>query len=176
MMRIDLEIPILIVPKQTKGERIVTRRDGTRFVHHYTPKDVQQNVRSVERLLREYVPDEPLSGPLVVALFLWEVFPKSFPKYKREAGWWPRDTYPDCDNIAKNACDIMEAMGFYGRDGQISTLVVRTFWGLQRKTRIVIERERVPEVSPRVSIREPQPGPSLFESVEDLALGEPVLQ
>jgi len=125
---IQFEIPWLIAAKQADRSRIVTGK-GRQFVHHYQPKKVVDNARSLAALCSPYRPSKPLEGP--IRLDLYVVFPwlkKHRPKH-RQNGPIPKDTKPDADNTCKQILDVLQGCGFFSNDSQISDLRVRKRFG-----------------------------------------------
>ncbi len=89
-------------------------------------------------LLPHKVPT-PLRGPVRLSLeftFPWRT--KDTRKI-RARGRIPRDTRPDCSNLAKTTEDRLVAMGFLEDDGQVVELVVRKWFGAEPGIRVVLE-------------------------------------
>lgn len=85
--------------------------------------------RTIDQALQPFRVPMPLQGPVRLALdftFPWRV---SESKRVRARGRIPRDTKPDCSNLAKTTEDRLVAMGFLEDDGQVVELIVRKYFG-----------------------------------------------
>ncbi len=80
-----------------------------------------------ESLLTEYAPATPLDGPIRLELNFYFPYNKSHSK-KFKLTVQPKDTKPDCSNLAKTFEDCLCRMGFFHDDGQVSQLIVRKFY------------------------------------------------
>ena len=125
---IDFFIPHIARPKQGDRVRVVAPKKGKPFAAHYTPKDVKENAAVLAALMRPFVPAKPLEGPLSLALVFVFSWRKSESKKNIAMGSRWKDTKPDCDNLQKNICDVMERMGFYVNDSQLADVHVRKLW------------------------------------------------
>jgi Holliday junction resolvase RusA-like endonuclease len=93
-----------------------------------TPQLVEAK-RLIDTALMPFRVTAPMLGPVRLTLdftFAWRV---SEPKRIRARGRIPRDTKPDCSNLAKTTEDRLVAMGFLEDDGQVVELVVRKWFG-----------------------------------------------
>lgn len=83
----------------------------------------------LDALLLPHRPPVPFEGPLTLALtFTWP-WRKHTPKKIRALGRVPRETKPDCSNLAKTTEDRLVAMRFLQDDGLVARLVVEKYWG-----------------------------------------------
>jgi Holliday junction resolvase RusA-like endonuclease len=130
-----VEIPMRVMPKQTKENRALWVRDRQpgqkrRVMGRRTPQDVAANAQEMILRLRQYLPSGgPLTGPLLARIVVYEPFPKRRPTGASKALVWPRGTKPDCDNLSKQVCDVLEAAGFFAvGDGQIFSLSVQKYF------------------------------------------------
>ena len=82
---------------------------------------------TIDVLLKDHRPPAPLAGPLSLLLeFTWP-WRSSDSKRARSLGRIPRDTRPDCSNLAKTTEDRLVALRFLEDDGQVVELTVRKF-------------------------------------------------
>ena len=87
----------------------------------------------------------PLHGPLSLTLeFTWP-WRSSDSKRTRALGRIPRDTRPDCSNLAKTTEDRLVALRFLEDDGQVVELIVRKFIGSHPGIRV---RLRAVQINP----------------------------
>lgn len=83
----------------------------------------------IDTLLLAHRPPAPLTGPVELTLaFTWP-WRASDSKRIRSRGRIPRDTRPDCSNLAKTTEDRLVALRFLGDDGQVVRLVVEKWFG-----------------------------------------------
>ena len=86
---------------------------------------------TIDGLLLAHRPSAPLHGPLSLLLeFTWP-WRASDSRRARALGRIPRDTRPDCSNLAKTTEDRLVALRFLEDDGQVVELIVRKFIGDQ---------------------------------------------
>jgi len=138
MRKLDFFIPYIVAPKQTKNNRIVKRGDGSSYVGRFTPKAVKENEAALSALLAPYLPEWPLEGPLRAQYTFIYGWLKKHRKKDRERGWLPKDTRPDCDNLAKQINDVMEKMGFFGNDAAIWHMTTAKLFMARPGVKIVV--------------------------------------
>lgn len=95
--------------------------------------------RTIDEALMAHRLRSPICGPVRLTLeftFPWRV---SEPKRVRARGRIPRDTKPDCSNLAKTTEDRLVAMGFIEDDGQVIELTVRKFFGGDPGIQVTLE-------------------------------------
>lgn len=125
---ISFFVPWRVQPKQADRQQIRTRKDGSRYIHHYQSPKVTQNARDISSFVGEFVPSRPLEGPLQVLYAVTYPWRKSEAK-KNMAAPLPKDTKPDVDQLAKQLSDVLEHAGFFANDSQIAELHVSKCWG-----------------------------------------------
>jgi Holliday junction resolvase RusA-like endonuclease len=90
-------------------------------------------------LLMPHVPKQPLTGPLCLVVEFILPWRKSEKKsITNNFSAYPCATRPDCSNRIKQIEDVMTSLGFWEDDGQISSLVVRKWYGDKPGIRINI--------------------------------------
>ncbi len=117
-------VPYRAQPKQSV--RAYRTKDGK--VGTYRPQRVDENAKAVRTFMAAHRPDKPLEGPLRLELAFYYPWRKAATKAQRACGRQPKDTGPDCDNLAKQVADELEHMGFFTNDSQIADLHVQKFW------------------------------------------------
>lgn len=124
----------------------VTVRNG--FARGYKTEAQQANERTLEAWLKDFAPERPLDGPLVLAFIAALPVPKSVSKKDRAAmlsGEKYPDKKPDLDNLAKQLKDAMTRMAFWHDDSQIVSLQCCKTYGETGFWRVgVYEAVRVP--------------------------------
>jgi Holliday junction resolvase RusA-like endonuclease len=129
------EVFMAVEPKQTKKN--ATRRvwdpkqGGYRtYTARITPEKVVANAEEMKLRIRQFLPvGGPLRGPLKARYVIYETFPKQRPTGASKALVWPRGTKPDCDNLAKQISDVLEACGFFAvGDSQIFSQQIEKYW------------------------------------------------
>ncbi len=137
-MQIEFSIPFTVGAKQGDRSRVVMPRTGKPFVAHHPDPKTKRNAQALEALCLPYVPAKPLEGPLQLEMFVNYPWRKSESKKRRASAWQPKDTKPDADNIAKQVCDVLEGMGFFANDAQISDLRVSKGWAARAELEVTI--------------------------------------
>ena len=134
-MKITLHIP---PPKGTAQQQKTATRG--KFVTKYDPPNVKEMKRIFTSQLIPHKPLEPLEGALCLEVLFAYPYRKADAKKAQGRDIW-KDTQPDCDNLVKGLSDIMEKLGFFSNDGQISMLVVEKIWS--ETPRIEIELDEL---------------------------------
>ena len=101
----------------------VTVRNG--FARGYKTEAQQANERTLEAWLKDYAPEKPLDGPLVLEFVAALPCPASVSKRARAAMLSGDDMptkKPDLDNLAKQLKDAMTRMQFWQDDNQVVCL------------------------------------------------------
>lgn len=93
----------------------------------------------------------PMRGPVRLALEFTFPWRAKDSRKVRARGRIPRDTRPDCSNLAKTTEDRLVAMGFVEDDGQVVELIVRKWFGAEPGIRVVLEHV---EAAPLLAARE----------------------
>jgi Holliday junction resolvase RusA-like endonuclease len=83
----------------------------------------------IDTLLLAHRPPAPMTGPLALTLEYTWPWRASDSKRVRARGRIPRETRPDCSNLAKTTEDRLVALRFLEDDGQVVELTVRKFFG-----------------------------------------------
>lgn len=133
---------LAIVPPEAThhAKRIVRIGKGPKAFSKLADKPaLVEAKRTIDQALQPFRVPMPLQGPVRLALdftFPWRV---SESKRVRARGRIPRDTKPDCSNLAKTTEDRLVAMGFLEDDGQVVELIVRKWFGAEPGIRVVLE-------------------------------------
>ena len=117
----------------------------TRFGHKYTPSDVKQYARDIQRTFYatypKWLPSMFFDKPLKVELSVYMKMPNSFSKIKKHralAGELRPLVKPDCDNISKNILDALNGIA-YPDDKQIVELTIKKYYGNSDMVNVRIE-------------------------------------
>lgn len=95
-----VELPIIPIPKGRPRGRIVTKKDGTQFIHWYTTSETRDFEKAVSRLLGLLSHDK-ITGPVELRLTFNVSRPKSVSAKKRPLPC----VKPDLDNLIKSVLD-----------------------------------------------------------------------
>lgn len=95
--------------------------------------------KAIDAALRPHRVPAPLLGPVRLSLDFTFPWRTKDGRKVRARGRIPRETRPDCSNLAKTTEDRLVAMGFLGDDGQVVELVVRKWFGAEPGIRVVLE-------------------------------------
>ena len=119
-----------VPPKATAQQvSIMKRRDGTQFVGKKHGSNADKAQKSLFAMFYPFRPDEPLTGPLRLALgFVWPWRASESAKAKA-AGDIFSPVRPDADNLSKLVCDALTATGYWSDDSQVASLHVTKGWG-----------------------------------------------
>tara|TARA_R110000824_G_scaffold270047_1_gene458524 strand:+ start:2003 stop:2419 length:417 start_codon:yes stop_codon:yes gene_type:complete len=112
-------------PKGTAQQTKTACRGG--MSRRYDPPNVKAMKQIWTSSLIPHKPDEPLKGALSLEVLFAYPYRKADAK-KAQGRDILKDTQPDCDNMVKGLSDIMEKLGFFTNDGQISSLTVHKIW------------------------------------------------
>lgn len=117
----------------------------TRFGHRYTPSDVKQYAKDIQRTFASnypnWLPSMFFEKPLKVELTVYISMPKSFSKIKKQrahTGELRPLVKPDCDNISKNILDALNGIA-YPDDKQIVELTIKKYYGNSDLVNVKIE-------------------------------------
>lgn len=91
-----------------------------------------------QSLLLPFRPQAPLEGSVKLELNFYFPFNKGASKKFREC-IRPKNTKPDCDNLAKVFKDCLQRMCFFHDDGQVFDLTVRKFYSNSPGIQVVME-------------------------------------
>ncbi len=122
---------------------------------------------TIDTLLLPHQPPAPMLGPVILTLtFTWPWL-TSHSKRVRALGRVPRDTRPDCSNLAKTTEDRLAKLRFLEDDARVVRLVVEKWFGDTSGIGVRIEpwaSTRAPETqwSDAASPRTDLASPSLF--------------
>jgi len=135
-----------IPPKSTgqAGLRIMKKKNGQQFIGKFASSKSKKTQEELMTLLRPYVPDSPMEGPIKLFVFWCYPWRKAEPKKNRVLGRKHCDTRPDCDNLCKMLQDNMSRLGFWCDDAQIAHLEFIKYWA--DNPGIGIEITELPEV------------------------------
>ena len=145
MIAIEFFIPVEVLPKQTKRNRIATnRRTGRQYTARYTPAEVRANAEALALYAKRHVPNRPLRGPVLALFTFWFPFPARTSKSAVRHGWLKKHTAPDLDNLSKQLCDVLEGCGFFEVcDGQISDQQMLKLWGPRKYIGVNVRLEEL---------------------------------
>jgi len=132
----------MVPPKTTaqqKGQRAVTKPDGSTFIMHYKKKKTIQAENDLINMFAPHAPAEPLEGPLYLLMRFTYPWRKTEKKKNLALGELPMDKRPDADNIFKTAGDVLTKLLFYNDDSQIADLRIQKFWGDNPGITVVIK-------------------------------------
>ena len=127
-----IEFFISCIPSNSSHQgslRIITPKGKKPFVGKYKKSKAKVWEQEMMVLFQEYAPEKPMEGPIsmeVAWVFPWR---KNEKKKNMEAGYRPKDTRSDLDNLVKGVADVCTRLGFYKDDSQIWRLMLKKFWG-----------------------------------------------
>lgn len=102
--------------------RATTINGSVRMYDHKKSKDYKSYIQDIAK---QYMPTEPIDGPLEMRVTIYRKLLKSFSKVKRQQaldGILLPVSKPDVDNLAKTFMDALNGMA-YKDDSQIVTLI-----------------------------------------------------
>lgn len=139
-MTFDFFLPCEALPKQGDRSAVIQRPGRKSFVTHYAAPKVAENAAWLQTLCKKHRPLSPMEGPL--SLYLRFQFPyrktdaNKLLRGKDICPW--KHTKPDCDNLGKQLCDVLEKCGFFGNDAQIADLRVQKVWAPSPGVHVVL--------------------------------------
>jgi Holliday junction resolvase RusA-like endonuclease len=121
---VKIEFTISCIPRgQTRARHAVVAGHS----RTYKSKEQQADERTLEAIMYEFKPPNPLAGAISVSIRAIMPIPKSKPKkwqIQAHAGLLFPTGKPDLDNVAKNILDVLVAMRFMDDDRQVCELHV----------------------------------------------------
>lgn len=131
---IVMEIPMVPTPKQSDRQRVIQPKSGKRaFAQHYQPKKVTMNASDLALFIARHRPPKPLLGPVAIVCEIDFQYRKS-EKRSNIGKRIYKDTKPDCDNLKKQVCDVLQRLGFFKNDSQIASSRFDKYWFHQDRT------------------------------------------
>lgn len=116
-----------VPPTATHQAKKIARRGP--FVGMTDKPELVAARRFLEGVLVQHQPAEPVRGPVSLSLqFTWP-WRAGDGKQKRALGRIPKDTKPDCSNLAKTLEDRLAALCFIEDDANVVELHVAKFFG-----------------------------------------------
>ena len=121
-----------------------------KFVRTYTPQKTMQFENLIKVSFSQAHPGwMPLSKEYAVAVDLTAYFPppKSIPRWKQEAidaGYWPKLSRPDGDNIQKAVLDALNSIAFHD-DSQVAEGRFRKIYADRPRLEVKISYRRIPQ-------------------------------
>ena len=106
--------------------RFTKTKDGR--IYSYRTQRQKDAIALLNGVLSPYVPPEPFTGALSVAVSIRYPFRISEPERRKKLGLLPKTTRPDADNLQKELQDVMTQLGFWKDDSQIFDLRVSKYW------------------------------------------------
>lgn len=108
---------------QHKSHRVLFS-DGKPVVKFFETGKVEAARKELTSLLRPFAPAQPMTGPLQL-IVVWTFYWSKAQEAKRRSGkipheWELLEQRPDGDNLAKMFKDVMQALGYFHNDSQIS--------------------------------------------------------
>ncbi|MCW5943868.1 MAG: RusA family crossover junction endodeoxyribonuclease [Fimbriimonadaceae bacterium] len=111
-----------VPPKTTaQGKRLVNIGGKPRFFKSKTAKETE---RTLEALLVEHQPAEPVLGPVSLIVAVQWPWLTTDSKRVRESSQVPHDRKPDLDNWVKDLVDILVRLRFIEDDAKVVALQV----------------------------------------------------
>lgn len=111
------------VPTRTAQQKGVRGRydkeTGKYRIHHYTKKEVSDDLMKLKAQLIGLKPEKPLEGPLRLSIDWW------FPVKDKKLRGRLKASRPDLDNLEKGFTDLLGKMEFFEDDGQIAEMRLR---------------------------------------------------
>jgi Holliday junction resolvase RusA-like endonuclease len=136
-------IRILPEPKQSVRSTVLLAKCRTRIHHHQTRK-ITENAEAMRGHILEALNArgehiEPMEGPVTVDLLV-TFPPRQCDGWWQNLGrkWWPKDTAPDGEQLAKQVLDVLESLRFFKNDAQVWRLTVEKVFGEPVGTRVTM--------------------------------------
>lgn len=136
MNQIDIKLDIVPPSVTHQSKKIVRVGNHCKLAN---TKQLNAVIDSYTALLRPYVPEKPMKGPININM--WFTYPLT---KKRKAGNLFKTTKPDWDNLAKTLQDVMTKLGFWYDDSQVVFALVCKGYG--DKGCIIVRVVELPEV------------------------------
>jgi Holliday junction resolvase RusA-like endonuclease len=125
MKTIEFHLPI-VPPKATRQTtRLVVVKGKPMFFHK---KEHQTAENDLTLLCAEHVPEQPIAGPVHLAVHFSFPWRKSEKKSVIASGCTPHTSRPDLSNMIKLIEDVLTRLGFWNDDSQIAQLLVTKQW------------------------------------------------
>lgn len=139
-MKFDFFLPCEVLPKQGDRSAVIQRPGRRPFVTHHAAPKVKENASWLQTLCTKHRPLAPMEGPLSLHLrFQFPYRKADIKKLAQGKGICPwKDTKPDCDNLGKQMCDVLEKCGFFANDAQIADLRIQKVWALAPGVHVVL--------------------------------------
>lgn len=139
-----IEFAVEGVPKPQPRPRAYRRGD---FIGLYNPPDADVWRHTINQAGREYVPSEPMEGPLRVGMLFVMPRPKSHLKANGELK--PSSpaiptTKPDIDNLIKAVLDEMTKMKFWLDDKQVAVIQANKIYEGESKRGLIVNVREIP--------------------------------
>jgi|TARA_R110000824_G_scaffold131365_5_gene293381 Holliday junction resolvase RusA-like endonuclease len=108
-----------------------TKQASLRFAKGrcYHVKSANDNYKQLHDLVYPFRPLRPFDEPLTLKVKWVYPWRKSQSKKSKLEGMIPCDTRPDCDNIYKGFCDILQEAKYFKDDAQICSMAFEKWWG-----------------------------------------------
>jgi Holliday junction resolvase RusA-like endonuclease len=108
-----------------------TKQASLRFAKGrcYHVKSANDNFKQLHDMVFPLRPLRPFDEPLTLKVKWVYPWRKSEPKKNRTLGIKPCDTRPDCDNLLKGLCDILQEAKYFSDDAKICDISFQKFWG-----------------------------------------------
>ena len=102
------------------------------FAQFYTDPKTRASVQAFQEAAKEFKPEQPLEGPIIVQLIFYK---KKTSTYKKDENYWDRK--PDLDNLIKLALDSMNKI-FFKDDAQIVEIIASKMFDDEPRTVVAI--------------------------------------
>ena len=148
-MKLSLFIPGIPKPKQSFRARVMKSKSGKSFVHTYQTKEVVQQEKNIQIIVKEQLPKEfKIMENGIAVTKLWYIFlpitsmKKAYKEIINNGGYLIKTTKPDLtDNLNKGLFDALQGV-LYLNDSQICSMDnVRKVYG--KEPGIILELEEI---------------------------------
>jgi len=119
MDRIEFTIPWYIAPKQSA-------RFGRRRA--YQTEKIKGNAAALAFYAQQHCPDEPWDCAVGVSIDVEYPWRAKDSTKRRALGVVPKTTPPDCEQLSKQLCDVLEDVGFFTDDARVAESHVTKAW------------------------------------------------